>query len=264
MGDTPEKLRKNFIFVISEMQKTNTRLLEMNVLHKVWNIPLDGPGFKKIILFFNKEQQISPEYLTLFDQSLFVLKDSSVDPFIKCFYMQYVASYILVKIEAKNQERILRILILRLAKDENILEKPVLYHLHLLDYAQHNFCEQELLQFIEGFHTIFRLGTLVLQHAASFYEVLTSKVSHMEIVKKIEKKPELFPAVFAKPVIGIADVMETMEWKRDKAARFLNGLVDMGYLSVEKVGRENSYVNETLLKILSEIRKDQVIKSLLN
>lgn len=75
----------------------------------------------------------------------------------------------------------------------------------------------------------------------------------IEIVQKRKPKiyrKELVELLFEQPYSKIEYVVQKLKVERKTASRYLNSLEKIGVVVSEKVGRENIYINEALIKIL--------------
>lgn len=245
-----------------KIQKDSTIFPDLKFLNNIWHLKTDSALIQKIVSFFNRDIKIPASVMQYFDQCLEKLNKTEYDFSLKIFYLHYLVSNILYNLGMKELHRPLRIFNIKAFADQGFIRYPAFYQDYLLTPTL-NLNEESLLHFLHDFTSIICLANLVLQHVTDLYHELTDNISHLEIVKKIDKSPEFFPHIFSKPVISISDVIHSMSWKRDKAARFLNQLVKTGYFSMEKIGREKVFFNLTLLRIIENVKEDHSILEIL-
>ena len=246
-----------------KIQKDSTIFPDLQFLNNIWHLKTDSSLMQKIVSFLDRNIKIPSSIMQQFDTQLDKLNKSTYDPILKVFYLHYTFSNILHELGLQELQRPLRLFNIKIFADQQFIRFPAIYQEHLLSPTLH-FNEENLLSFLHDLSSIIRLANLVLAHVSSLYKELTDNISHLEILTKIHKSPEFFPHIFSKPVISISDVIYSMNWKRDKAARFLNQLVKTGYFSMEKIGREKVFFNLTLLRIMKDVQEDSNIIEILH
>ncbi len=78
---------------------------------------------------------------------------------------------------------------------------------------------------------------------------LETKEKMRETVPKLYSA-ELLDVLFSQPYCRIADVVDAGIAKRQSAAIYLKQLVEAGFLSEEKVGREKVFIHHQYLRLL--------------
>ncbi len=246
-----------------KLQKGNTASPDIQFLNKIWHLKTDSHLMQKIIFFFDRSIEIPSCMMQQFDHYLQKLYESAYDPILKLFYSHYLFSNVLHQLGIQEMQRLSRIFNIKVFGDLNFIRFPALYQEHLLNPTL-KFNEENLYSFLYDLSSIIRLANIVLQHVTNLYKELIDNISHSEILSKVYKSPEFFPNIFSKPIISISDVIESMGWKRDKAARFLNQLAKTGYFSAEKIGREKVFFNLTLLRTVKDVLEDNSIFEILH
>ncbi|MGL4524415.1 MAG: hypothetical protein ACRCVN_02685 [Spirochaetia bacterium] len=248
----------------SMMQHSNENMsnLDMVIIKKIWEKPLNATIFAEVINAFNPGIEIPTPLISLFKMHLEDAKNSQYDPFLKIFFLAYVINGILEILKAKDIPSIQRIITVKINHDYSMSDKPVLYHLHLIQ-PKIKMNEESIISYAQSLTNVYQLGNIVLSHAIALHKELIQEIEKSYILMRIYKDPAVFINIFNRPTITIFQMMESFNWKRDKVARTLNSLVKEGYFTIKKSSREKVYINMFFLQILNRIRNNSQIHAIL-
>ena len=189
----------------------------------------------------------------------FVQGDDGIDPLIKMAILHYQFEAIHPFTDGNGRTgRILNVLYLTQA---GIIDQPVLYlsqyinafkadYYHLLRGVTEDGKWEEWLVYmltavkataIETLNTINRI-----------HELLRTTISKVKTEAKDIYSRELVDMLFVQPYCKISFLVDSGIASRNTASKYLNRLVDMGILELEKIGNESLYLNKQLYKLLSQ------------
>lgn len=181
-----------------------------------------------------------------------------MDPLIKLALIHYQFESIHPFYDGNGRTgRILNILYLI---KENLLETPILYLSKYIintkneyyrlfrETRENNNYENWILYFLKGIEET-ALGTIDIINAIS--EEMLKVKNELRVKTKIYSK-ELLEALFFEFYTKTSYIEKILGVSERTALRYLNTLVDNGFLKSEKVGRERIYVNQRLFNIIKK------------
>ena len=136
-----------------------------------------------------------------------------------------------------------------------ILENRSLYYQYLHEVTTHGAWEQWILFMIEAIRVTAE-QTMFQIHRIK--DLLKNTVDMMrQKVPKIYSR-ELAEILFLHPYCRVSDVVKAGIAQRQTASLYLNSLATKGFVDKKQVGRENLYINSSLLTLLVSEQQDPV------
>ena len=145
---------------------------------------------------------------------------------------------------------------------QDLLGAPVLYlsryiNANKADYYRllqkvraQNAWEEWVLWMLDGVEITARQTTALIREITALMQN-TKRQVRAELPKIYSQ--DLINNLFRHPYTKIEFVMDELNLGRKTAAKYLEGVVDLGVLSKHKIGRENYYLNEALFLLLSNV-----------
>ncbi|MGL5253624.1 MAG: hypothetical protein ACRC9L_01150 [Brevinema sp.] len=257
-GIALENVPRSFIST-KELDNTNA---DLKILLKIWDTPLTSLTLQRCMDEWSHEIVLSPEQIFNYDLYITQLQKSRIDPLIQLYGFVY-RTWKITK-GHPNQERIIRIMALHFLKELGVLREPIFYPDNFLiigklfDIFKNPVMDDVIIIYLNQFERICDLGSLIIgiskQKIAKLMETMQSKV---------EDNEDIFFFFCSHVMIDIPQLMKIANWKRDKAARFLNSLSKEGIFLQKKIGTQKLFINAGLMDIFIEIRDNPQIKKMM-
>ncbi|MGL5253627.1 MAG: hypothetical protein ACRC9L_01165 [Brevinema sp.] len=247
---------------LASMKDIDTTSKDMVLLLKIWDTPLTSLTLQRCMDEWPHETVLSPEQIFNYDLYISQLHKSRIDPLVQVYGFTY-RTWKITK-GHPNQERIIRIMMLLFQKELGILQDPIFYPDNFLivgklfDIFKNPVMDDVIIMYLNQFERICDLGSLITsiskQKIAKLMEIMQNKV---------EDNEDIFFFFCSHVIIDIPQLMKVSNWKRDKAARFLNSLSKEGIFLQKKIGTQKLFINAGLMDIFVEIRENSQIKKMM-
>ncbi len=189
----------------------------------------------------------------------YIHEAEEIDPLIRLAVMHYQFEAIHPFIDGNGRTgRVLNLLYL---VDSGLLDIPVLYlsrhiirnkalyYRYLLEVTTRQAWEPWILFILEAVRTTAEWTTAKIHAIRELLDETADAIRQR--IPKIYSR-ELVELIFVHPYCRISDVVNTDIAKRQTAAVYLKALAAEGHLQETKAGRENLYINPSLLTLLAE------------
>ncbi|SLM17345.1 Adenosine monophosphate-protein transferase SoFic [uncultured spirochete] len=130
-----------------------------------------------------------------------------------------------------------------------IIKNKSMYYKLLHDVTSEGAWEPWILFMLKGIEETSHETLLKIKHIKELLELTIEKVR--EQASKIYSK-ELVETLFVNPYCKVEFITKSVGVERKAASRYLHQLADIGVLAVYKVGKENIFINSTLIDILKQ------------
>ncbi|MGL5721979.1 MAG: hypothetical protein ACRCY4_06240 [Brevinema sp.] len=247
---------------LADMQDNDHSHKDLALMLQVWNSPLSSKSLQTCINAWENDIQLSSEKIFNFDLYLNQLYQSSIDPLVQVYGFLHRTWEVTQNHPA--QERIMRILMLLFLKELKILKEPIFYPDnflilgHLFQAFPNPVTEDAIIIYLHQFEKICVLGRVII-------EISTQKIKKLieTMRSKLDDDPDVQFLLCSHLIIEITQLMKTSNWKRDKAARFLNQLSLEGIFFQKKIGTQKFFINAGLLDIFMEIKNSPQIQKMM-
>ena len=254
--------------LIQIMSSDNT--VDVTTVKQLWGQNFDSDLVESCIKMMGR-----PEFFFTAIEKLQLQRDltnnihSDHDPIIKNILMMYRIN--MITKDFSNNTNILRILSVVFAQYLGILEHPILYHNMVLDTIVEillldentKFDETNLLFILQSFGTLCYLGTSVLSIYHTKIVKSLEKIQEDAYLSKIFQQENIATYLFQNMIINIPSIMNKMNWKRDKSARFLTRLKFLDLLIEKKQGKDKYFITSTILNTFIELRDNLEIQKMI-
>ena len=227
--------------------------IELDV-RKTTGTKLSGPN-GEIVYTPPEGEAVIREKLANLEQ--FIYDNYDLDPLVKLAVMHY--QFEAIHPFADGNGRTGRILNILFLVEQGLLDMPVLflsryiienkgdYYDGLRRVTEDGSWEEWILYILKGIEITAQQTSLQIDAILELME--TIKDVMRQKAEKIYSK-ELLEMIFMHPYCKIKFLEQGGIAKRQTASNYLQTLSEIGILRTEKIGRENYYVNDALLKIL--------------
>jgi Fic family protein len=187
----------------------------------------------------------------------FIYAQEDIDPLIKLAVMHY--QFEAIHPFADGNGRTGRILNILFLVEQGLLDMPVLFLSHYIlenknDYydglrsvTEEGQWEQWILYILKGIEITAKETSAQIDAILGLMEMVKTVIR--EKAEKVYSK-ELLEMIFMHPYCKIKFLEQGGIAKRQTASTYLQTLAEIGVLRSEKIGRENYYINDALLRIL--------------
>lgn len=194
----------------------------------------------------------------------YIHEEDNIDPLIRMAVMHYQFEAIHPFTDGNGRTgRILNILYL---VEQGLLEIPILYlsryiiqnkseyYARLLEVTRNYQWEEWVLFMLAAAENTAKSTTAKIEDIAKLMDDTASLVRDKATSVY---SAELIEVVFAQPYCRIGNLVDAGIAKRQAASAHLKALVDIGVLRELKAGREKLFINESLVRLLADMRPGQ-------
>lgn len=232
--------------------------LDIQATQAIWDQPFDYKTLNSVISIFHQDEYLlSKENAIAFNTILSSINHLTIDPILKFFFFGIMSFPIISNIP--EYERIIRVLGIRFLKEQDIIEFPILWHNkfarthYYVQQLELHSLETVILEFLNDMEYVCYIGTYILKITKNKLSIIKQQLTQNSLLSNLNENEKLFDFVFGAFYLTIQDTIDTLNWKRDKGARFLQRLVSAGYFIERKKGKEKVFINNMILEIISEI-----------
>jgi len=263
-----QALREGFVRVKQSGLLTNNQILEIQQIleqnragfRKLPGTELKNHATGEVVYTPPQDHQQIVELMSVLEQFINEDREEDCDPLIKMALIHFQFESIHPFYDGNGRTgRIMNILYL---VSKGLLDIPVLYlsryiiqhkteYYRLLQAVRHEESWEEWIVFmLQGIASTSRQTITIIQTIKEL--MMESKHRIRNNLPKIYSQ-DLINNLFKHPYTKISFIMEDLQVTRITAARYLDRLSDEGILEKQKHGRDNYYINKSLVEILINI-----------